>query len=79
MDREHFVKYSYRHSEIIVFHQKHPEMDVDCLLLGVDFDLEQFRLGPLDTDTYRDESFWVGYERCDKPHRCKMKVVENKE
>lgn len=76
MTQEQFAKYAYRHSEVIVFHQRHPETDVECMLLGVDFDCGIFKLAPFDTDAYEDESFYTSYEHCDKPRRCKeMKVI----
>lgn len=55
MTQEQFVKYAYRHSEVIIFHEKHPEVDVECMLLGVDFDNGLFKLAPFDTDIYEDE------------------------
>ena len=50
-----FTTYTYRHSEVIVFHEKHPEVDVECMLLAVDFDRELFRLVSIDTERYEDE------------------------
>lgn len=32
-------------------------MDVECMLLGVDFNCGTFKLAPFDTDAYEDESF----------------------
>lgn len=71
-----FTTYTYRHSEVIVFHEKHPEVDVECMLLAVDFDRELFRLVSIDTELYEDESFWISYTHCDKPARKpKMKII----
>jgi hypothetical protein len=47
MTRNQFIHYSYRHSEIIIYHQKHPEVDIECMLIGVDFDNELFHLVPI--------------------------------
>lgn len=72
--------YSYRHSEIIIFHQQHPEEDVECMLIGVDFDHETFHLVPFDQELYEDISFWSPYKFCDKPHRKpKMRVIRGNE
>lgn len=72
MTRDEFAKYTYRHSEVIIFHQQHPEVDVECMLLAVDFDCGTFKLTPIDTDFYEDESFFVSYEHCDKPRKAKI-------
>ena len=78
MTKEEFVKYAYRHSEIIIFHQRHPEVDVECMLLAVDFDCGTFKLAPIDTECYEDESFYVSYEHCDKPRKAKI-IMNGKE
>ena len=72
MTREEFARYTYRHSEIIIFHQHHPDVDVECMLLAVDFDCGTFKLAPIDTELYEDESFYVSYEHCDKPRKAKI-------
>ncbi len=77
MTREEFVKYAYRHSEIIIFHQHHPDVDVECMLLAVDFDCGTFKLIPIDTDFYEDEAFYVSYECCSKPRSTKI-IVDGK-
>lgn len=75
MTRNQFVTYSYRHSEIIVYHQKHPEVDIECMLIGVDFDNDLFHLVPLD-QLYEDRSYWLPYTSCDKQFKKpKMKIV----
>lgn len=30
MTRNQFIHYSYRHSEIIIYHQRHPDVDIEC-------------------------------------------------
>ena len=71
MTRNQFIHYSYRHSEIIVYHQKHPEVDIECMLIGVDFDNELFHLVPID-------QYWLPYTSCDKQFKKpKMKVVRS--
>ena len=78
MTQDQFAKYAYRHSEVIIFHQKHPEIDVECMLLAVDFDCGTFKLAPFDTELYEDESFYASYEYCDKPRKGRdMKVIVN--
>lgn len=78
MTRNQFVNYSYRHSEVIVYHQKHPEVDVECMLIGVDFDHELFHLVPIDQGLYEDCSYWLPYTSCDKVRRKpKMKIIRN--
>ena len=71
MTEKQFAKYAYRHSEIIIFHQQHPEEDVECMLLAVDFDYGTFKLAPIDTENYEDKSIYVSYEHCDKPTKGK--------
>lgn len=78
MTRDEFIKYAYRHSEIIIFHQQHPKVDVECMLLAVDFDCGTFKLAPIDTEYYEDESFYVSYEHCDKPRNAKI-IMNGKE
>lgn len=78
MTRNQFIHYSYRHSEIIIWHQKHPEIDIECMLIGVDFDHELFHLVPIDLDYYEDRSYWLPYTSCDKQFKKpKMKVVRS--
>lgn len=77
MTHDEFAKYSYRHSEVIIFHQQHPEVDVECMLLAVDFDCGTFKLAPIDTEYYEDESFYVSYKHCDKPRKAKI-IVDGK-
>lgn len=76
MTHEQFTKYKYQHGEVIIFHQKHPKMDIEMMLLGVDFENEVFKLAPFDTDYYEDNAIWVNYELCDKSRAVKMKVIK---
>lgn len=79
MTREQFRKYSYRYSEVMIFHHKHPPQDIEMILLGVDFDNERFHLYPVMTDYYEEQDYWMPYERVDKPQRKpKMKVIVSK-
>ena len=76
MTRNQFIHYSYRHSEIIIYHQRHPDVDIECMLIGVDFDNELFHLVPIDQYLYEDRSYWLPYTSCDKQFKKpKMKVV----
>lgn len=78
MTRNQFVNYTYRHSEVIIYHQKHPEIDIECMLIGVDFDHELFHLVPIDQDYYEDRSYWLSYISCDKPLRKpKMNIIRS--
>ena len=38
MTQDQFVKFAHRHSEVIIFHEKHLEVDVECMLIGADLD-----------------------------------------
>lgn len=78
MTQEQFARYSYRHSETIIYHQKHPEADVECMLLGVSFETEMFHLVPFDQGYYEDKSFWVPYRYCDKKAVMRVKINKNK-
>lgn len=76
MTHEKFTKYAYRHSELMILHDR--KEDIEMLLLAVDFDRGVFRLAPFWTDYYEDEEIWVSYEYVDKPKRKpKMKVTIN--
>lgn len=66
MTHEQFSRYKYQHSEIMIFHQKHPEADIEMMLLGIDFDNGVFKLSPVDIDYYEDNAIWVSYEKVDK-------------
>lgn len=78
MTQKQFAKYKFRHSEIIIFHQKHPAMDVEMMLCAVDFDNEVLKLAPIDVDYYEDNAIWVSREFCDKPRAIRMKVIKGK-
>ena len=76
MTQNQFAHYSYRHSEVMIFHQSHPQKDIEMMLIGVDFDHEMFQLVPVDRDWYEDEALWVPFKFVDKPRRKpKMKVI----
>lgn len=78
MTQNQFVNYHYRHSEIIIYHQKHPEVDIECMLIGVDFDNEMFHLIPINESVYEDISYWMPFKSCDKIRKKpKMTVVRN--
>lgn len=80
MTDNQFSTYHFRHSEIIIYHQSHPEVDVECMLIGVDFDHGMFHLVPFDMDYYEDKSFWVPYKFCDKQYKKpKMKIIRGNE
>lgn len=70
MTENQFIKYSFKHSEIIEFTQ--PEIPgyksnkVDCLLLGVDFEQKLFKLLPINSED-ADDFFWSRIEYCHKP------------
>ena len=66
MTQEQFAKYSYRHSEIMVFHQKHPEVDIEMMLVGVNFDYGTFALIPFELDVYEEEVITIPYKYVDK-------------
>ena len=78
MTQEQFARYKFQHSEIIIYHQKHPAMDVEMMLCAVDFDNEVFKLSPFDTDYYEDNAIWVHRVFCDKPRAIRMKVIKGK-
>lgn len=77
MTQEQFAKYKFQHSEVIIFHQKHPETDIEMMLIGIDFDLNMLKLAPINIDYYEDEAQWIPIERCDKPKKQVMKIVNN--
>lgn len=79
MTQEQFAKYTYRHSEVMIFHQKHPEADIEIMLLGVDFDNGVFKLVPVDIDYYEEEPIWVNFLNVDKPRRKLKAIVCNKQ
>lgn len=80
MTDNQFTTYAYRHSEIIIYHQKHPEVDIECMLIGVDFDNGLFHMVPIDEDIYEDKSYWMPYKSCDKQLRKpKMKIIRSGE
>lgn len=66
MTKEQFASYTYRHSEVMILHNKHPEVDIEMLLLGVDFDNQVFKLIPIDVSLYEEEPIYVNYELVDK-------------
>lgn len=76
MDEKQFAKSKFQHSEIIIFHQKHPEEDIEMMLIGIDFDLQMFKLVPFNLDYYEDEAKWIPINRCDKPIKRVMKIVK---
>lgn len=78
MTREQFYKYKFQHSEVIIFHQRHPEEDIEMMLIGIDFDLCMLKLAPINIDYYEDEANWIPIERCDKKIKRVMKVHKKK-
>ena len=66
MTQEQFARYSYRHSEIMILHSRHPEIDIEMMLIGVDFDGGLFHLVPFDLDYYEDKDYWYHYKFVDK-------------
>lgn len=76
MTQEQFARYKFQHSEVIIFHQKHPEADIEMMLVGIDFDLNMLKLCPFDLGYYEDEAKWFPIDRCDKPRKSIMKVVK---
>lgn len=80
MTENQFTTYAFRHSEIIILHQKHPEVDIECMLIGVDFDHDLFHLVPIDQEIYEDKSYWIPYKSCDKQFKKpKMKIIRSGE
>ena len=75
MTEEQFARYKFRRCEPIIFHQRHPTMDVEMMLLAVDFENEILKLAPIYTNLYEDNAIWVYREFCDKP-RAIMKIVK---
>lgn len=73
MNRFQFTHTSFKHSEELIYHQRHPNVDVRMMLLGVDFDNGVFKLAPFDIMSYEDEAIWVNYEFVDKPLSVKLK------
>ena len=59
MTQEEFSKYKFQHSEVIIYHQRHPKEDIEMMLVGIDFDLNMFKLVPIDADYYEDEAKWI--------------------
>lgn len=77
MTQEQFSKYKFQHSEVIIYHQRHPEADIEMMLVGIDFDNNMLRLVPFDTLYYEDEARWFPIDRCDKPKRKpKLEIVK---
>lgn len=78
MTQNQFIHYTYRHSEIIIYHQKHPETDIECMLIGIDFDNGLFHLVPIDQEYYEDRSYWMPYTSCDKLFKKpKMRIIRS--
>ena len=66
MTQKQFAKALFRHSEVIIYHSSHPSIDMECILVGIDFDGELLKLVPLDVATHGDRSFWANIIYCDK-------------
>ena len=76
MTQNQFATYHYRHSEVMIWHTKHPDHDIECMLIGVDFEGEMFRLVPLDLDWYEDKAYWVHFKYVDKKRgKPKMEII----
>ena len=73
MTKKEFASYSFRHSEIIIYHQPRPREDIEMLLIGVDFDNLMLHLYPVDVEWYEEESMWMPIEMCDKKRAWDMK------
>lgn len=66
MTQKQFADALFRHSEVIIYHSFHPSIDIECMLVGVDFDGSLLKLVPLDAITHGDRSFWANIIYCDK-------------
>ena len=76
MTQNQFATYHYRHSEVMIWHTKHPDHDIECMLVGVDFEGEMFRLVPLDLDWYEEKAYWGHFKYVDKKGgKPKMTIV----
>jgi hypothetical protein len=76
MEREEFIKKRWQGYEIILYMPKRKDgIEVECMLLAVDFENELFQLEPIDKDIYEDEVFWARVEYCKRPPH-KLKVVK---
>ena len=76
MTQEQFARYTYRHSEVMIYHCKHPFGDIEMMLIGIDFDCGTFHLAPLDLDYYEDRDYWVSFQYVDKKRaKPKFKVI----
>jgi len=74
MTREEFIKKRWVGYELIEYRPYRKEDSViECMLLSIDFEQELFKLEPVDTEMYEDNSFWVRVEYCKRP-RPKLKV-----
>ena len=76
MTEKEFIRYSFRHSEIIEFVRPvEKEIVTPCLLLAVDFEQALFKLEPIDKEIYSNKDFWCRREYCRKPEKKKLRVV----
>lgn len=74
MTEEQFAKYSYRHSEVLIYHCTRPKVDIECMLIGIDFDNHMFHLWTIDQELYEDKTYWVPCEKVDKKIVITMKI-----
>ena len=76
MEREGFIKKRWQGYEIILYMPKRKDgIEVECMLLAVDFENELFQLEPIDKEIYEDEAFWARAEYCKRPPH-KLRVVK---
>lgn len=76
MDRDEFVKRSWKAYQTVLYQDDRMELPVECLLAEVDFDGELMTLQPLH-EFFEQTDFIANIKYCSVPRRkTKMKIVK---
>lgn len=59
MTREQMVKIAFKPYMRLEYKTDRMEFPILCMLIGVDFDTELFKLCPLDTEMYEAVDVWI--------------------
>ena len=76
MTEDEFLKKRFKPFEIMIYKSEHLE-EVECILLGIDFEERLFRLIPISEGHFEEDEFWANCDHCKRPFH-KLKTLEQK-
>lgn len=75
MTREELVKYKFKAYQTLEYTNPRNGAVIEFMLIAVDFDIECFKVVPIDLDEYDENEVWIPAKYCKIPRR-KLMVVK---